>query len=184
MNTLIIHPRDKTTRTLCRLYDDMKDFILIEGGVSNKDIRRILSRQSHKAPLYLLGHGSDKGLFYRQDDSSTSFDGTIIDHRHRYYLQDFHGIVAIFCHADLWMKSLGLHGLCTSMVISSVEEGLEYGINVEQEVMDKELDTMFTYLRHLINSGTAHHLIPQMMSDYCYRKIPLNEFNYNSFRYL
>ena len=184
MKAIVIHPYDRTTSSLCNLYNQKDDILLIRDYMSNGQMRHALNTLPKNVPLYLLGHGSDKGLFWRKDDTQPLFDGTIIDHRHRFYLQKWNTIIAIFCYAELWMKAMGLHGLCTSMVISSLEECQEYGIASSQEEIDTELERMFGSLRELIDSRTPLHEIPQLMMALNPGVSQLNDFNYNSFRYV
>lgn len=184
MKAIVIHPYDRTTLSLSNLYDKVNDACLIKEFVPNGQMRHILHGLPKDIPLYLLGHGSDKGLFWRKDDTQPLFDGTIIDHRHRFYLQKWNTIIAIFCYAELWMKSMGLHGLCTSMVISSLEECKEYNVVSSQEEIDGELGKMFSLLRDLIAGQTPLYEIPEMMSKLNPGNSQLNDFNYNSFRYV
>lgn len=162
----------------------MDDIHLIRDHMSIGQMRHALNSLAKNVPLYLLGHGSDKGLFWRKDDNQPLFDGTIIDHRHRFYLQKWNTIIAIFCYAELWMKGMGLHGLCTSMVISSLEECRQYNVISSQEEIDTELGKMFGLVAELVANHTPIHEIPRLMSMYNPGNSPLNDFNYNSFRYV
>ena len=154
---------------------------LIRNFIPNNQMRHLLNSLPKNVPLYLLGHGSDKGLFWRKDDTQPLFDGTIIDHRYRFCLKKWNTIIAIFCYAELWMKAMGLHGLCTSMVISSLEE---YGIVSTQEEIDIELSKMFDALRKLITDHNLLYDIPQLMCKLNPGGSQLNDFNYSSFRYV
>ena len=71
----------------------------------------------------LLGHGSDKGLSFRKDDSKDEFDKVIVSHAHAYHLRK-HGrnSVAVWCNADQFACAEGLHGLFTGMIISELSE--------------------------------------------------------------
>lgn len=184
MKAIVIHPYDRTTSSLCNLYNQMDDIHLIRDYMSNGQMRRALNALPKDVPIYLLGHGSDKGLFWRKDDTQLLFDGTVIDHRHRFYLHKWNTIIAIFCYAELWMKAMGLHGLCTSMVISSLEECQQYNVISSQEEIDAELDKMFALVAELVANHTALHEIPKLMSMSNPGNSQLNDFNYNSFRYV
>ena len=61
---LIIHPKDRTTSVLSALYEG-KDANVISSNCSNKEIEHLLHHVSTQERIMLLGHGSDKGLFYR-----------------------------------------------------------------------------------------------------------------------
>ena len=70
------------------------------------------------------------------------------------------------------------------MVISSMEECQEYDVVSSQEEIDTELERMFGSLRELIDSRTPLHEIPQLMKNLNPGGSQLNNFNYNSFRYV
>ena len=70
---LVIHPKDKTTAMLSSLYDGMEAQVVID-YLTTKEMRRLLHHVSTQERIMLLGHGSDKGLFFRKDDSKDKFD--------------------------------------------------------------------------------------------------------------
>ena len=97
---LVIHPKDKTTAMLSALYDGQEAQVVIDYRTT-KEMGRLLHHVSTQERIMLLGHGSDKGLFYRSDDSKDEFDKIIVGHPHRYHLHN-HGsnIVAVWCNAE------------------------------------------------------------------------------------
>ena len=97
---LVIHPKDKTTAMLSALYDGLEAQVITDCR-STKEMGRLLHHVSTQERIMLLGHGSDKGLFFREDDSKNEFDKIIVGHSHRYHLHN-HGsnIVAVWCNAD------------------------------------------------------------------------------------
>ena len=65
----------------------------------------------------MLGHGSDRGLFFREDDSKDVFDRIVVGNPHAFQLRRHGGnIVAVVCNADLFARAEGLHGLFTWMI--------------------------------------------------------------------
>ena len=68
---LVIHPKDKTTAMLLALYEGLGARV-IDDCRSTKEVGRLLHHVSTQERIMLLGHGSDKGLFFREDDSRTS----------------------------------------------------------------------------------------------------------------
>ena len=64
---LVIHPKDKTTEMLSILYKGL-EAKLIESGFSNKEMGHLLHHTSPSERIMLLGHGSDKGLYFRKND--------------------------------------------------------------------------------------------------------------------
>lgn len=79
---LVVHPKDRTTSVLSTLYEGM-DANVVSGKCSNKEMEHLLHHVSTQERIMLLGHGSDKGLFYREDDTKDEFDKSLLDtHTH------------------------------------------------------------------------------------------------------
>ena len=101
---LVIHPIDKTTEMLSILYEGL-GARLIETDCSNKKMGYLLRHTSPRVRIMLLGHGSDKGLFFRKNDEKEDFDGIIVGHPQAYYLRKHcGGIIGIWCHAVEFAK--------------------------------------------------------------------------------
>jgi hypothetical protein len=60
MKTLIIHPKDPTTRFLCGIYDTIPNKTVIDSGITKDHLRKHI--QDHDRIL-MMGHGSPAGLF-------------------------------------------------------------------------------------------------------------------------
>ena len=115
---LIIHPKDRTTSVLSTLYEGIGANV-ISGKCSNKEMEHLLHHVSTQERIMLLGHGSDKGLFYREDDTKNEFDKIIVGHPHTFHLRKHGGnMIGIWCHADKFARAEGLHGLFSGMIIS------------------------------------------------------------------
>lgn len=61
---LVIHPKDQTTVMLSTLYEGL-EVQVIDVDCSTKEMNRLLHHVSPQERIMLLGHGSDKGLFFR-----------------------------------------------------------------------------------------------------------------------
>ena len=83
---LVIHPTDKTTAMLSILYEGL-GARLIETDCSNKKMGYLLRHTSPRVRIMLLGHGSDKGLYYRKNDKEEDFDGIIVGHQQTCYFR-------------------------------------------------------------------------------------------------
>lgn len=93
---LVIHPTDRTTEMLSILYEG-QETRLIESDCSNKEMRYQLHHTSLSERIMLLGHGSDKGLYFRKNDEEEDFDGIIVGHSQAYYLRKHSGgIIGIY----------------------------------------------------------------------------------------
>ena len=73
---LVIHPEDRTTTILQVLYKGLGVQVVTE-DCSNREIGHLLHHTSTTNRILLLGHGSDKGLYYREDDTKNEFDKII-----------------------------------------------------------------------------------------------------------
>ena len=160
---LVIHPKDKTTVMLSSLYDGLEAQVVADCR-STKEIGRLLHHVSAQERIMLLGHGSDKGLFFRKDDSKNEFDKIIVGHSHRYHLHN-HGsnIVAVWCNADQFARAEGLHGLFTGMIASELNEALLYQVETTQEELDREKVTLAHRLRALLDERIPLSEIPKRM---------------------
>ena len=181
---LVIHPKDKTTAMLSALYDGLEAQVVIDDR-SKRAIGHLLHHVPPQERVMLLGHGSEKGLFFRKDDSKDEFDKTIVDHTHRFYLQNHRGnIVAVWCHADQFARAEGLHGLFTGMIISELSEALRYNIETTQEELDRENVKLAHRLRSLLDEDILLSEIPERMLAMDDVHSPLTTFNYHNFYYL
>ena len=96
----MIHPKDKTTAMLSALYEGLEAQV-VDDNHTTKEMGRLLHHVSTQERIMLLGHGPDKGLFFRADDSKEGFDKVIVGHPHTYHLRKHGGnIVAVWCNAE------------------------------------------------------------------------------------
>lgn len=181
---LVIHPKDKTTAMLSALYDGLEAQV-VDNYRSTKEMGHLLHHVSTQERIMLLGHGSDKGLFFREDDSKNEFDKIIVGHSHRYHLHN-HGsnIVAVWCNADQFALAEGLHGLFTGMIVSELNEALLYQVETTQEELDRENVKLARRLRALLDERIPLSETPKRMLAMDDVQSPLTTFNYNNFYYL
>ncbi len=181
---LVIHPKDKTTAMLSALYDGLKAQV-IDDYRSTKEMGRLLHHVSTQERIMLLGHGSDKGLFFRKDDSKDEFDKIIVGHSHAYHLRKHGGnIVAVWCNADLFARAEGLHGLFSGMIVSELSEAQLYKIETTQEELDSENVKLARRLRTLLDERIPLSEIPKRLLAMDNVHSPLTTFNYKNFYYL
>ena len=145
----------------------------------------LLHHASTQERIMLLGHGSDKGLFYREDDTKDEFDKIIVGHPHSFHLRKHGGnLIGIWCHADEFARAEGLHGLFSGMIISEVQEAVEYGVVTTQEEIFASNNVMFSKLRKMLDEHTPLHEIPLKLKTLDDEHTQLSEFNYGNFYYL
>ncbi|MDD5970262.1 MAG: hypothetical protein PUC48_01010 [Paraprevotella sp.] len=181
---LVIHPKDKTTAMLSALYDGLEAQV-VDDNRSTKEMGHLLHHVSTQERIMLLGHGSDKGLFYRVDDSKEGFDKIIVGHPHTYHLRKHGGnIVAVWCNADQFARAEGLHGLFTGMIVSELSEALLYQVETTQEELDRENVKLAMRLRSLLDARIPLSEIPKRMLAMDDVHSPLTTFNYKNFYYI
>ena len=181
---IVIHPKDKTTAMLSALYDGLEAQI-VDDSRSTKAIAYLLHHVSTQERIMLLGHGCDKGLFFRADDSRDEFDKIIVGHSHAFHLRRHGGnIVAVWCNADRFARAEGLHGLFSGMIISEMSEAELYQVETTQEELDRENIKLARRLRTLLDEGNPLSDIPKRMPAMDDVRSPLTTFNYNNFYYL
>ena len=181
---LVIHPKDKTTAMLSALYDGL-EAQAVDDNRSTKEMGHLLHHVSTQERIMLLGHGSDKGLFFRKDDSKDEFDKIIVGHSHAYHLRKHGGnIVAVWCNADLFARAEGLHGLFSGMIVSELSEAQLYKIETTQEELDSENVKLARRLRTLLDERIPLSEIPKRLLAMDNVHSPLTTFNYKNFYYL
>lgn len=158
---------------------------VVNNGRSTKEIGRLLHHVSPQERIMLLGHGSDKGLFFRDDDTKNCFDRIIVGHPHAYHLRKHAGnIVAVWCNADMFARAEGLHGLFSGMIVSELSEALSYNIETTQGELDRENIKLALRLRTLLDGNIPLRDIPKRMPALDDVHSPLTTFNYKNFYYL
>lgn len=181
---LVIHPNDKTTMMLRALYEGL-DAKVVDDYRPTKNIAHLLYHTSQQERIMLLGHGCDKGLLCRKDETDDVFQHLIVFHPHAYYLRRHNGnIVAVWCHADEFARKEGLHGLFTGMIISELSEAQANDVQTTQEELDRENVKLAQRLRMLLDEGIPLCDIPERMLALEDVHSPLTTFNYRRFYYL
>ena len=181
---LVIHPKEKTTAMLSALYDGLEAQVVADYRTT-KEMGRLWHHVSTQERIMLLGHGSDKGLFFRKNDSKDEYDKVIVSHAHAHHLRKHGGnIVAVWCNADQFARAEGWHGLFTGMIVSELNEALLYQVETTQEELDRENVKLARRLRALLDERITLSEIPKRMLAMDDAHSPLTTFNYNNFYYL
>jgi len=143
--TLIIHPEDKSTDFLYKLYEPIKEKTIIKGGVSRKELIKLV--REHDI-IMMMGHGSPYGLFsvgkfYTQG-------GYVIDLDFVKHLRDKE-CVYIWCYASDFVRRHKLCGFSTGMFISEVSEAMFCNIKeATQEMVDDSNDKFVTLFNEAV----------------------------------
>ena len=169
---------------LSALYDGLGAQVVTDYR-STKEMGHLLHHVSTQERIMLLGHGSDKGLFFRKDDSKDEFDKVIVGHAHAYHLRKHGGnIVAVWCNADQFARAEGLHGLFSGMIITELCEAEQYRIKTSQEELNRENVKLSLRLRTLLIENTPLSEIPKLLLAMDDIHSPLTTFNYKNFSFL
>jgi hypothetical protein len=134
MKTLVIHPKDKSTEFLKKIYENIENKTVINGGISKDEIKTLIEEHDR---IIMMGHGSPNGLFSIGNFFNTQ-GGFIIDNTMVEILKKKDNNVFIWCNADLFVKPFKLRGFYTGMFISEVIEAEYcdvYGTN--QQIIDE-----------------------------------------------
>jgi len=147
MKQLIIHPEDRSTIFLSRLYRDLPDATIVTGGVPRAHLRKMIDQHDQ---VIMMGHGSPYGLL-----SVGRFNGHgyVIDDSFAGQLSERDNSVFIWCNADAFVKWHRLRGFYTGMFISESAEAHMCGIPVAredeiEESNDTFMDVVGRFIRH------------------------------------
>ena len=174
----VVHATDPTTQVLSLLYEQREDVVCIITETStNGAVQRAIRSAG---TVMMLGHGNEYGLF-----STPGRDGRynrfLITDRHVQFLRE-KTCIGIWCHADMFARRYGLHGLFSGMIISELQEAADYGIEATKEEIDA---VMGKWTRRLKDCIERHGLeaTPALMKELDDEKSPLSRFNYNRLVY-
>ena len=182
MAILVIHPNDRSTEFLKVLYENKEVSLLTEKD-GNARIKKCLKDDRFDVVM-LLGHGYPRGLFAPNKNHGVieQFGREIISSKHVDLLRK-KKIIGIFCHANMFAETYGLHGLFSGMVISEVDEAYDNCISISSRmelIMHRQ-----DYAENLANLLNTKELeeIPSEFSKLADVTNSLEMFNYNSMYY-
>ena len=146
MQTLVIHPEDKSTSFLKPIYANISDAIILNGGTTKDQVKELITLHDR---IIMLGHGSPYGLF--SIGQFTGNNGYVIDESMVPLLLDKE-CISIWCNADQFMNRHELYGFYSGMFISEVGEATYCGLpGTEQETVIASNDYFAELLGEVIN---------------------------------
>ena len=174
----IIHANDPTTQFLSHLYESRQNISArITEKSSNIDVQRAIRGDDI---VMMLGHGNQYGLFSKPDKNG-EYKRFLITDRHVQFLRD-KTCIGIWCYANKFAEKYGLHGLFSGMIISELQEAIDYHIPASKEEIDAEMEKFSRRLNGCIDRfGLAETSI--RMRDLDDVKSELTIFNYNNLYY-
>ncbi len=169
---LIIHPEDPSTEFLKSLYLNEE---ALTKNIGNAHLRRQLQNSDE---IWLLGHGC--GEFGLLDMKSRFGVLNIVGSQHVQFLRD-KLVVGIFCNANMFAERYGLTGLFTGMIISEMQEALDWNIPATGDEIFDENMYFANNLNYCIKYCNSLKEVPGMMRKHIRENSsPLVRFNYES----
>jgi hypothetical protein len=152
MQTLIIHPEDKTTDFLCPIYNSIENKLVIRGGATKTEVLKAV--KSHNR-IMMMGHGSPLGLFAVGQFEKEGMMSYIVDHTFIAALQNKDNVF-IWCHANKFVEQHKLTGFYSGMFISEVTEAAMYQFDVSQESIHFSNNTFSKLVSKYITESSDH----------------------------
>ena len=175
---IVVHANDPTTKFLSKLYETREDVtVLITEKSTNGAVRRALKADD---VIMMLGHGNMYGLFSTPNRKGV-FLRLLIDDSHTQFLRG-KTCIGIWCHADEFAYKYKLHGLFSGMIISELQEAIEYNITATKEEIDAEMEKFAFRLKYCIENFALEE-VPQQMLEMDDVKSELTRFNYRNLFY-
>lgn len=132
MNTLVVHPNDKSTSFLDIVYSSIPNKTVITEGISKVELMMEMKNYDR---IMMMGHGSPWGLFSVSQFKDSY--GYIIDMSFVDILKEKKDNVFIWCNADQFVSKHNLKGFYSGMFISEVVEARYCGL---PKAKQKEVD--------------------------------------------
>lgn len=175
---IVVHANDPTTKFLSKLYETREDVtVRITEKSTNGAVRRALKADDD---IMMLGHGNRYGLFSTPNRKGV-FLRLLIDDSHTQFLRG-KTCIGIWCHADEFAYKYKLHGLFSGMIISELQEAIEYNITATKEEIDAEMEKFAFRLKYCIENFALEE-VPQRMLEMDDVKSELTRFNYRNLFY-
>jgi len=174
----VIHANDPTTQFLSLLYEQRKDISMhITESSTNSAVQRAIRETDM---VLMLGHGNQFGLFSVPDKDGV-YRRFLVDGRYVQFLRD-KTCIGIWCYANLFAEQYNLHGLFSGMIISELQEAIDYGITTTKEEIDLEMVKFTQRLRDCIERYGLKDT-PMRMKELDDVKSELTTFNYSNLYY-
>ena len=174
----VIHANDPTTSFLSPLYEQREDMTVhITESSTNGAIQRALLGDD---TIMMLGHGNQYGLF-SMPDKSGKYNRFLITDKHVQFLRT-KTCIGIWCHANLFAEQYGLHGLFSGMIISELQEAIDYNIITTKEEIEHEMEKFTLRLKECIHRFGLKET-PDRIKELDDVKSELTSFNYNNLYY-
>lgn len=146
MTTLVIHPKDRTTNFLKRIYKDIPNKTVITGGTDRQSIIQLIGMHDR---ILLMGHGSPNGLFtagqFEFNTPGMLSSSYVIGDGCVEALRKKDNVLYLWCNADRFVNYHKLKGLYSGMFISETDEARYCRVKANQTQVTESND-LFAYL--------------------------------------
>ena len=147
MKNLVIHPADRSTEFLKPTYTLLKDKTVVTGGITKSEIKVLIDLQDR---IIMLGHGHKDGLLNPEQFPSAGL--FIVDDSMATVLRKKSSGMYIWCHADHYVRTHALSGICSGMFISQPDEGTLFGFeNIDNDLIDQSNNGFASIMAQWIN---------------------------------
>lgn len=173
-NILVIHPKDKSTDFLKKIYAPILNKTVINGGITKIELKELI--KSHDRVI-MLGHGTANGLLaVGQFPKAGNYiiDWSMVD-----LLSLMKDTIYIWCHADQFVERYNLNGFYSGMFISEPSEALALGYYITNtKLIDDSNKSFASIVSNYINEP-LNLLYQNVIQEYGIVAVnnPIAEFN-------
>ena len=174
-NTLIIHPKDKSTSFLEQIYFNRENVLVVSGNVTKPALLKMVQQHDR---IIMMGHGSPDGLLAMNQFKTDS--PYIVDKSFSNILSKKNAIY-IWCHANEFVNKYHLKGFYTGMFISEVGEAYDCGLPGTRQPEVDESNYFFSNLvsKHINKELKIIHRRVKRKYGALSKVNPIAEYNYN-----
>ena len=175
MKSLVIHPTDQSTDFLSPIYANLTDKTVITDGITKTELRVLIELHDR---VIMLGHGHKDGLLNPGQFPSAGL--FIIDDSMAPILRKKSSGIFVWCHADHYVRTHALSGICSGMFISQPDEGTLFGFeNIANDLIDQSNNGFASIMAQWINES-LNLLYDRLLLEYSKlaRIKPIAKFNF------
>ena len=147
MNTIIVHPKDRTTDFLKPIYQNIPSKRVVTGDMFAEDVVELCEQNER---IMMMGHGSPRGLFAI---GQFYFPNRpyVIDRWAVKTLREKQNAFYIWCNADQFVNEHDLKGFFTGMFVSEVGEAQLFDLPPNQAMVDASNNLFAELLGEVVN---------------------------------
>ena len=153
MNTLVIHPHDRTTEFLSEIYSN-KDWTIITKEIPNKEMISLI--KSHDRVI-MLGRGTPSGMF--------GFDKVTVGPELVPSLKE-KICIGIWSYADNFFKKYGLIGYACGKIVSDNDDAEYHNLIYTTDKVNQSNKILAKSIKLSIDSENIKESIMGIMSKY------------------